>query len=65
MSQQLYRIWLLDLEWCHKTTIKEDLPFDVADESFLKELTRWFQKQILLNETFRRYHLSTDQLIPR
>jgi hypothetical protein len=44
-SQQLYRIWLIDLERRHKTTAQKDLPFDVADESFLRELTRPFQKR--------------------
>jgi hypothetical protein len=43
-SQQLYRIWRIDLEWCHKTIIQKDLPFDIANESFLRELTRPFQK---------------------
>jgi hypothetical protein len=45
-SQQLYRIWLRDLEHRHETIAKKDLPFDVADESFLRELTRPIQKQI-------------------
>jgi hypothetical protein len=43
-SQQLYRIWLIDLEQHHETIAQKDLPFDVADESFLRELTRPFQK---------------------
>jgi hypothetical protein len=45
-SQQLYRIWLRDLEHRHEITARKDLPFDVADESFLRELTRPFQKRI-------------------
>jgi hypothetical protein len=45
-SQQLYRIWLRDLEHHHETTARKDLPFDVADKLFLRELTKPFQKQI-------------------
>jgi hypothetical protein len=45
-SQQLYRIWLCDLEHHHEITTRKDLPFNVADKSFLRELTRPFQKQI-------------------
>jgi hypothetical protein len=50
-SQQLYRIWLIDLERCYEITIEKNLPFDVADELFLRELTRLFQKQSLPNPT--------------
>jgi hypothetical protein len=35
-AQQLYRIWLLDLEHRHETTARKDLPFNVADESFFR-----------------------------
>jgi hypothetical protein len=45
-SQRLYRIWLLDLEHRHETTAKRDLPFDVADKSFLREIMQPFQKRI-------------------
>jgi hypothetical protein len=38
VSQQLYRIWLLNLEHRYETTAKKDLPFDIADESFLREI---------------------------
>jgi len=64
-SQQLYRIWLTDLEQRHETTVQKDLPFDVADESFLREITRPFQKRTSPNENFPRYCSSTDQSIPR
>jgi hypothetical protein len=37
-SQQLYRTWLLDLECCHEITTRKDLPFDVANKSFLREI---------------------------
>jgi hypothetical protein len=46
-------------------TVSMTLPFNVANELFLRELTRPFQKQILPNKNFRHYHLSTNQLIPR
>jgi hypothetical protein len=62
-SQQLYRIWLNDLEWCHETTVQKDLPFDVANESFLREITRPFQKRTFPNENFPHYCSSTDQSI--
>jgi hypothetical protein len=63
--QQLYRIWLNDLERCHEITAQKDLPFDIANKSFLREITRPFQKRTFPNENFPHYRSSTDQSILR
>ena len=63
MLQQLYRIRLTNLERHHEITAQKDPPFNVADESFLREITRLFQKRTFPNENSLHYCSSTDQSI--